>query len=437
MTSSPGPKRLSGLAPSLALALAVFVSACATSSPRPPAPISSGQPRVDPNPATSEAETGLADEETGLDEIEEAARDMTGVAPPHMVGRDVVRAAVLLPFSHANRNVRAEAEGLFAGVELGLFEHADENFVILPKDTGGTASGAEAATRDALDDGADIVLGPLFSSSVQAAARIAEAERVPVLAFSNDRRAAGGGAYLASIGIEEEVAEIVAFARGRGVESFAFLGPESDYGRRIESALRFEASRLGGQVIASGFYSPSNDAPVDEAAAVAAALTAEAARIPNRVAVLIPERGVKLRAVAPLLPYSGVDTRYVVFLGTSQWNDPTVWREPTLINGFFPAPPAEDADRFKRDFTRIYGKAPSGLASLGYDAAALAASLAAAEAPFDRTTLTSSDGYRGVNGLFRFRVDGTAERGLSVMQITAEDGAVEVEAGAARFGDDA
>ncbi|MEO0721881.1 MAG: penicillin-binding protein activator [Pseudomonadota bacterium] len=437
MKTSFGPKRLSGLAPSLACGLVLLLSACATSAPRPPAPISSGDPRVDPVQEIPE-DVAEAPEETGLEDLEpKETEDAAGALPPHMVGREVVRAAVLLPFSHSNRNVRAEAEGILAGIEMGVFEHADENFLIIPKDTGGTASGAEAATRSALNEGVDIVLGPLFSSSVQAAASTAKEDNVPLLAFSNDRAAAGNGAYLASIGIEEEIAEIVAYARSRGVESFAFLGPENSYGRRIESALRFETARLGGQVIASGFYSPSNDAPVQEAAAVASALSAEAARIPNRVAVLIPERGVKLRAVAPLLPYSGVDTRYVVFLGTSQWNDPTVWREPTLINGFFPAAPSADIGKFERDFERIYGGAPTGLASLGYDAAALASSLAAAGDPFDRVTLTDPNGYRGVNGLFRFRVDGTAERGLSIMQITKDEGAIEVQPGAARFGDDA
>lgn len=439
--TSTRPLRLSVNSPSglwskglLAVAFLV-VSACATSAPRPPAPISTGGPRVEPvvEPVDA-AEEEVIEQALTEEEIEEALAE--GVTPPHMIGRDIVRAAVLLPFSHPNRNVRAEAEGLLAGIEMGLFDHGDENFLIVPKDTAGQLSKAEAGAIEAVNDGADIILGPLFAANVQAVARVAETQDVPVLAFSNDRRAAGGNAWLASVSPEEEVARIMAFARLKGIESFAFLGPDSGYGRRVEAAMRFQAAGLGAQMIASGFYDPSNDAPTDEANAVAATVQAEATRIPERVAVLIPERGVKLRAVAPLLPYFGVDTRYVTMLGTSRWNDETVWREPTLIGGYFPTAPVADAEKYGRDFARIYGKTPTALSSLGYDAAALAAALADPEG-YDREQLGDPDGFRGVNGLFRFRSDGTAERGLAVMQVTgSEEGAVEVEAAPESFLED-
>lgn len=419
---------------SLLAAALVFVSACATSAPRPPAPISSGGPRVDPVVEPVEnAEGGIEEEQLTEEEIEQALAE--GVTPPHMVGRDIVRAAVLLPFSHPNRNVRAEAEGLLAGIEMGLFDHGDQNFLIVPKDTAGTQGVAEERAMEALDDGADIILGPLFAANVETVARVAEAEAIPVLAFSNDRRVAGGNAWLASVSPEEEVARIMEFARLKGIESFAFLGPDNGYGRRVEAAMRVSAAGLGAQVIASGFYDPSNDAPTDEASAVANTVKAEAARIPERVAVLIPERGVKLRAVAPLLPYFGVDTRYVTMLGTSRWNDASVWREPTLIGGYFPAAPPEDVAKYDRDFERIYGKSPTALSSLGYDAASLAAALAD-EDGYSPDEFNNPDGFRGVNGLFRFKQDGTAQRSLSVMQVTGGEGAIEVEPGREDFVED-
>lgn len=410
-----------------------------------------------------------------------------GDTPPHLAGQDVQRAAVLLPFTHPNRRVRADAEAIFAAVELALFDQGADTFVLMPKDTAGTQSGAQQAAEGAVKAGADVIIGPLFSANVTAVSDVVNqayedalreqrrdrrfdsrrkreakpaddrndalpdflrpveevetrelrpapdgARLIPIIAFSNDRTASEGGAYLASITPEEEVARIVEYSVRQGIQSFAFLGPSSSYGRRVEAALRLEASRNGAFVIASGLYDPSNDAPIDEAQIVANAVQTVAETRPDTVAVLVPERGVKLRAVAPLLPYYGVDTRTIRMLGTGAWNDPSLWREPTLIGGLFAAPNPADLETFTGSYERVYGGPPSTLAALGYDAAALAMGLAAQDR-LTREDIADRDGFYGVNGLFRFKPDGSAERGLAVLEIQAGEGAVAIERGPRSF----
>ena len=428
------PLRVLASAPSLILA-ALLVTACASTPPRPPAPISTGEPRVEPMPERTDpgagAHDGISTGDLGdlSNEMDSAPK---GLIPPHMVGREITRAAVLLPFSHPSRNVRSEAQGMLAGIEMALFEKAGDGFVILPKDTAGSTSRASQMTQEALDEGADVILGPLFSQNVQTVAPMAQAQDVPVIAFSNDPDAAGGGAWLASITVDEEIARVVEYAARQGVDTYAFLGPRSGYGQRVERALRLEAVRNGGSVLVSRFYDPANDAPVDEAKAVAELLKDEVEARPNRVALVIPEDGMKLRAVAPLIPYYGVDFRKLRMLGTRRWNDPDLWREPTLAGGWFAAPAQEDLDRFAEKYRRVYGRAPSDLSSLGYDAAA-AAILLSGEDRLDRDGLNHPDGFMGLNGLFRFRPGGTAERSLAIMEIDREAGAVMIEQGRESF----
>lgn len=413
--------RVLALAPSLVLA-ALLIVGCASAPSRPPAPISSGEPRAEPQPPLPGGERSEGEIEMGeLGELEpgEGRRELT---PPHMTGRDITRAAILLPFSHPNPSVRAEAQGLLAGIEMALFERAGDSFLILPKDTAGTTAGARKAFDEALEDGADLVLGPLFSDNVRTISSPAREGGLPVIAFSNDPAAAGGGAYLASFSVEEEVARVVDHAVSQGVDTFAFLGPRNTYGMRVERALRFEAVRQGAFVIAGQFYDPANDTPVDEAGRLAQTLEPVVAEKPGQVAVMIPESGVRLRGVAPLLPYSGLDFRKIRMLGTSQWNDPSLWREPTLNGAWFAVPPPADREQFETSFARIYGRNPSSLASLGYEAAAVAISLNGLDR-LDAAGLTDTDGFIGVNGLFRFRIDGTIERGLAVMEIDTAEGA--------------
>ena len=419
-------------APSLLLASLLLATACATAPARAPVPIGTGDARVDPVTGEPRKLGDLEDPE-GLEELEEAenVRGDGGLTPAFMEGRDIKRAAVLLPFSHPNANVRAEAESMLAGIELALFEYAGKDFLIIPKDTAGKQSIAEARTDEAIDEKVDVILGPLFAGNVKTVREAARDDQIPVIAFSNDRSAAGGGAYLASISPDEEVRRVMEYASSKGVDTFVFLGPSSNYGRQVEAAMRYEASRLGAILASSVFYEPSSGAGA-EARQTASVLKSEIASRPGRVAVLIPERGVKLLSVAPLLPYNGVDMRRVKLLGTSYWDDSSIWREPTLEGGLFASTDPSNQAAFSESYRRIYGRAPTDLAALAYDAAALIVRLAADD-NLGYSGVTDPDGFYGVNGLFRFRIDGTSERGLAVKQITSE-GAQVVEGGVDSFG---
>lgn len=428
MTTSPYPSRIARLGPSLLLFALASLAGCATTgTTRPPVGIATGETRAPVTPAeptqpsanrnsddTSDGQNALSDLLASL-----GGKSDGGLTPAFMKDREIIRLGILLPFTHPDARVRREADGLLAGAELALFEKGGDAVLLVPKDTRGSRPGAEEAVDAALKDKVDVILGPLFSDNVRTVADKARGKDVPVIAFSNDRRAAGGGAYLIPISAEVEVARMVEYAAEKGADTFAFLGPSSDYGRRAEQALRVEVSRRGGSLLTSEFYDPANEAPVDEAKRFADSVRGTVRTRPGKVAVLIPERGLRLLAVAPLLPYYDVDVRRMTLMGTGVWNDPSIWREPALIGGIFPAPDPANLDTFRSAYTRIYRNAPGDLSGLGYEAAAMAIALASQDR-LNRSGVESPSGFIGVNGPFRFRIDGTAERGLAVMQIGSE-----------------
>lgn len=410
-------------APSLALAALLLATACASAPTRPPVSIGTGQPRVDP--VTGEVLTGAPPEEMET-ATSGSFRSDGGLTPNFMLGMDVKRAAVLLPFSHPNAQVRAEAESMLAGVELALFENGGTNFLIMPMDTGGSASTAEARADEALKEGADIILGPLFGTGVGPVKEAARRKSIPVVAFSNDRTVAGGGAYLASVMPEEEVVRVMGYAATRGTRTFAFLGPDSAYGRQVEAAMRAEALKNGWTVLGAGFYDPSSSAS-SEVARIAGLIKTER----SQVGLLIAERGTKLLSIAPLLVVNGVDPGRTRFLGTSLMDDASIWREPALAGALYASVDPDYLSSFKATYDRMYGRKPTDLAAAAYDATALAITLAG-EDNIKHGGVTDPDGFMGVNGLFRFRLDGTSERGLAVKEIR-NSGAVVVEEGITRF----
>src|SRR3546814_4094664 len=118
--------------------------------------------------------------------------------------------------------------------------------------------------------------------------------------------------------------------------------------------------------------------------------------------VLISASGQQLLSIAPLLAYHDVDPSEVRFLGTSLWEDPQLLSEPTLQGGWFPAPPPELWNSFRARYEESFGSTPPRVASLGYDAVALAAvleqrgSTAGSFVPYTPDAITQSTAFAGI-----------------------------------------
>jgi hypothetical protein len=108
----------------------------------------------------------------------------------------------------------------------------------------------------------------------------------------------------------------------------------------------------------------------------------------------------------------------VRLLGTGLWDEPDLGREPALVGGWFAAPPPEARAEFEKRFQELYKRRPPRLATLGYDAGALAALLARSEgADFSPATIANPSGYAGMDGIFRFLPSGLVQRGLAVLEV--------------------
>lgn len=344
-----------------------------------------------------------------------------------MAGRRIVRVGLLLPFTQRPQ----DATALYNAAELALFDHGGPNMLLIPRDAGpGDAASASAAARALLNDGADIIVGPVVREGVEGASQAAARQNVPVIGFSSDRTVGGQGVYLLSFQLEDEISRIVSFAASRNLRSIALLAPSNEYGRRVEQALRAEATRLGVTVPSVELYTRSDAEATAAAGRLATALRANPAQ-----AVLIAESGSVLRAIGPALLRGGVDPRRVRFLGTSAWAGGDADREPTLAGGWYVASDPRVRDTFEERYQTVFNAQPTRLASLAYDAVALSALLSSERGPdgFTRQAIQRSDGFLGSDGLFRFRPDGSIERGLAILEVRAQ-GAVTADPAPRRFG---
>lgn len=325
-----------------------------------------------------------------------------------------VRVGLLVPLSG-----RAAAAGtaLLNAAQMAAFDMSDDRFILQPYDTGGTPAGAAEAARQALSQGVRLLLGPLYANSTRAVGPLAERAGVNVVAFTTDPAVAGGNVFVMGFLVGEQVDRVVRFAMGEGRTIFGALAPSETYGRLAADALRRQVAARGGQMGAVQMYEPSNPD-----------LRGPARALQGSDAILIPDTGDGLRAAVNGLAYVDIDRRRTRTMGTMLWDDPALWRESALAGGIFPVPPRDSVRSFEQRYQEAFGSAPPDIAVLGYDAVALAAVLArsAGGARFDVATLTSASGFGGAAGIFRFRPDGTVERGLAVMEIQSGGNVMEV-----------
>ena len=137
-------------------------------------------------------------------------------------------------------------------------------------------------------------------------------------------------------------------------------------------------------------------------------------------ALLVPESGSLLRQLSAYLGYYDVNPGQTRLLGLASWNDPTLIREPVMKGAWFASTPDTSRAWFTDRFIGAYDGDPTRLATLAYDAMALAAALTSsgAQGDFSERAITDWRGFSGVDGLFRFEDDGKPERGLAVMEIS-------------------
>ena len=125
--------------------------------------------------------------------------------------------------------------------------------------------------------------------------------------------------------------------------------------------------------------------------------------------------------VVQALAANGVNTKKIQLLGTGLWDDPRIFSAPALDGGWYAAPDPAGFRAFAARYRARYKQEPVRTATLAYDAVALIAALVKTQAPaqrFSAEVLTNPSGFSGIDGLFRFRPDGTNERGLAVMRVT-------------------
>ncbi len=409
-----------GLRATLGLAMVLVVAATAqgcsvSNSPLTNAPAGtagSKSAKAVPAPAPADADNGSLALNAPSTPIGEPG------APP----RAPVKVGLILPLTGAGQ-AGIVAESMKMAAELALKDVQAKHVQLVVRDDKGTPEGAMAAATDVINEGAEIILGPLYARSVSTVSAIARSKNAPVIAFSNDKQVASSSTHLLSFLAGPEVVRVVSYAAQKGKRRYVALIPDDAYGKLVEPSFKEAVARHGGVVVASHNYPADTGGRVAGLLAVVKALKDEIRGIEEHGepvdAIFIPGGEETVQLLGPLLRQAEIDTKRIKVIGTGALDTPNAGRDDVFVGAWFAAPDPRGFKDFAERFVKAYGRSPPRIATLAYDAASLTAALATGPdgARFIPSALTRASGFNGVDGLFRLMSDGVTDRALAVLEV--------------------
>jgi ABC-type branched-subunit amino acid transport system substrate-binding protein len=344
----------------------------AKETPLPPLPVEKSKPVSPPSPALS-----------------------------HKIG-------LLLPLTGLHENL---GKAMLQAAEMALFETGSSTVILLPQDT---AQGAHQAALKALDEGAELLLGPIFSPEVEAVKPLLQARNVNLICFSTDQSIAGDKTFVLGFLPSQQIERVTRFAKEKGLSKIAAFTPDDQYGQLIDQTLRRLESSGEIQLLGITHYT-KGDILEGNPGNVRLLEDVELYKTKGLDALLIPEGGENLAhlmlVLKPELPLR--------ILGSGQWDTPDTLQILGLEKGFFASTAPQERQNFETRFKNTYGYIPPRITTLSFDATALVLKLA--DKGYSLQNLTFSEGFSGTDGLFRLTPQGLNERGLAILEVNSSE----------------
>lgn len=327
-----------------------------------------------------------------------------------------VQVALLVPGGSTAGSDRFLAANFENAARLAIADLNGVDIDLRVYNTGSDPAQASAITSQALDEGAKIILGPLYADAANAAGLAAVSRNVNVLTFSNSPNIAGGNVFLLGATFDNTARRLVNYAARNGTTRFAIVHGDDVAGQIGRDAIATAVRSSGGQVAGVESYPLSQQGILNATPRIAATVNSTGAD----AVFLTANVSADLPIIATSLPEAGInpaDTRYI---GLTRWNAlPQALSLPGVQGGLFAVPDQGMVSNFESRYQGTYGEAPHPLAGLAYDGiAAIGALVAAGDAgALTKQGLTTSQGFQGTSGIFRLLPNGLNERGLAVAEV--------------------
>lgn len=327
-----------------------------------------------------------------------------------------VTVALLVPSGSSDQGHAVLATALENAARLAVGDLSGVEIDLRVYGTQGRPEVAAQVARQAVSDGARIILGPVLGPEAAAVGPAVAPSGVNVLSFSNNAAVAGGNVFVLGLTFENTARRLLGHAAANDRGRVMIVSERNARGELASAAIRAAAAGTGAQVVAAESYEFSQMGIVNALPAIASTARSSGAQS----LFFTDDTAGALPVLAQLLPDNRVAHPQFQFIGLTRWDIPPASLQLRgLQEGWFALPDPGLTNRFEERYRAAYGSAPHPIAGLAYDGiAAVGALLSTGEADaLSRAALTQGSGFAGVNGVFRLLPDGTNQRGLAVAAI--------------------
>jgi ABC-type branched-subunit amino acid transport system substrate-binding protein len=335
---------------------------------------------------------------------------------PQINPENPVQVALLVPGGSGESSDAFLAKNFENAARLAIADLNGPKIELRVYNTGGGPAIAANAARTAVNDGAQIILGPLFGEAANAVGVAVAGDNVNVLAFSNNPSIAGGNVFVLGATFDNTANRLVRYAGRQGINRYVVLHGNDVGGEVGSDAISRAVKNNGGQVVAVESYPLSQQGIFSSTPRILSTVRSSGAQAVFTTA----SANADLPIIATALPDAGMDTTTSTFIGLTRWDTvPQMLALPGLQGGLFALPDQSTAALFQNRYAATYGEQPHPLAGLAYDGiAAIGALMASGSADaLTKAALTTPQGFRGTAGVFRLLPSGLNERALAVATI--------------------
>jgi ABC-type branched-subunit amino acid transport system substrate-binding protein len=289
----------------------------------------------------------------------------------------------------------------------------DSGVELVVKDSGLSPAMVNVAIQELVDARVSAIIGPMSASLAEAAAVTASSQQIPIFPITQKTGLMSQGTYVFQVGMttEQQVAELVSVARGRGMKRFAIFYPDNEYGITHATLFGNEVSARGGEVAAKVSY---QKAAMDLYAEAKKLKSSTGEFIPGQKppidAIFIPDSFRMINTLVGALEYVGISG--VPLLGTNAWNDPglslgiaTKFPGSFFVDMYDAASPNAANQDFRAGFMRGFGRSPTILSALGFDTMKMLLKVGGQKGGGRiQEALAGRVGYQGVTSLRGFHI---------------------------------
>jgi ABC-type branched-subunit amino acid transport system substrate-binding protein len=339
----------------------------------------------------------------------------TGGGSPLVSRGGAVQVALLVPSGSGQASDELLAKSIENAARLAMADLNGTTVDLRVYPTAGQPGQAASAAQQAVADGAQVILGPLYAQEANAAGNAVAASGVNVLSFSNNAAVGGGNVFVLGTTFQNTATRLSRYAVRQGKNRIMVLYDRTAAGEIGRDAIQQGVAAAGGTVVNVTGYEFSQNGLMQAAPTIAAT-----ARTGANALFMTADSAGALPLLTQLLRDNGIDPATTQFIGLTRWDIPAETASlPGVQGGWFALPDPALYQQFQSRYAAAYGAAPPPVASLGYDGIAAVGALAGrtGSGPISAANLTQGSGFAGVNGVFRLLPNGTNERGLAIAQI--------------------